>query len=67
MSEMTRQAEREMEEKWALQKEALQLLRLVDAEWNSDPSSVACFDLRIVTRTREVLARLDQLKVPFYA
>jgi hypothetical protein len=65
MIEMTPKAQRELEERWALQKEAISLLRIVDHEWRSDASSVACFDARIVGRTREVLARLDQLKGPF--
>jgi len=32
------------------------LLDLIDAEWRSDPSSVACFDLRIVEDVRKALA-----------
>lgn len=61
---MTREAEREMEERFKLQKEAIALLRLVDVEWRSDPASVACFDLRTVARTRAVLSRLDELQGP---
>lgn len=38
-------------------KEALALLALIEAEWSSDPSSTACFDSRIINRTRILLAR----------
>lgn len=36
--------------------EMARLLDLIDAEWRSDPSSVACFDLRIVEDVRKVVA-----------
>ncbi len=37
--------------------EALRLLGLINAEWKSDPTSVACFDLgAIVCPVRELLA-----------
>lgn len=60
---LTAKAEREMEEKWRLEKEAIELLGVVNAEWQSDPTSVAHFDLRIVKRTNEVLQRLKQLRI----
>ncbi len=37
--------------------EAIELLGLVDAEFRSDPTSVQCFDLRIVERIRKLVAR----------
>ena len=52
-----------MEEKWALQQEALEILKVVVAEWQSDPMSVQCFDLRTVERAKEVVARLDKLPI----
>jgi hypothetical protein len=36
--------------------EMARLLDLINAEWQSDPSSVACFDLRIVEDVRKALA-----------
>lgn len=36
--------------------EMARLLDLIDAEWRSDPASVACFDLRIVEDVRKALA-----------
>ena len=58
-AELTPRAQREMEEKWALQQEALEILKVVVAEWQSDPMSVQCFDLRTVERAKEVVARLE--------
>lgn len=38
------------------------LLDLIDAEWRSDPTSVACFDLRIIEQVREVLRKHHERK-----
>lgn len=35
--------------------EAYELLKLIDAEFRSDPMSVQCFDLRVVQRVRECI------------
>jgi hypothetical protein len=35
--------------------EMARLLELIDAEWRSDPTSMACFDLHLVEELREVL------------
>jgi hypothetical protein len=40
--------------------EMARLLDLIDAEWRSDPSSVACFDLRIVEDVRKALASFKE-------
>lgn len=40
--------------------EMARLLDLINAEWTSDPSSVACFDLRIVEDVKKVLAEHKQ-------
>lgn len=61
MIELTTKAQREMEEKWRLEKEAIDILKIVVAEWKSDPTSVQCFDLRVVQRAGEVLERLEKL------
>jgi hypothetical protein len=62
---MTDKAIRETEERFALEREAMHILKLVVAEWSSDPASVKCFDLRIVNRAKEILARLKKLD-PFF-
>lgn len=61
-AELTLKAQREMKEKWQLERDAVKLLKVVVAEWDSDPLSVQCFDLRIVKSAREVIARLDKLE-----
>lgn len=50
-------AEREIEDGWKNDREAHELLALIDAEFQSDPMSVQCFDLRIVERVRFCVAR----------
>lgn len=42
--------------------EALRLLNLVNAEFKSDPSSVQCFDLRIVKRIEECIETRKRLE-----
>jgi hypothetical protein len=60
--QLTERAMRELEEAMALRGEAVSLLEAVAAEWRSDPTSVACFDLRIVERAQYVVARLKKLE-----
>ena len=63
-AELSPKRVREIEESFDLNREALTLLDLIVAEWNSDPMSVQCFDLRIVERARYVVARMKLIK-PF--
>lgn len=42
-----------------LEKEMFEVLDLICAEWDSDPMSVQCFDLRIIERAKKLR---DQLK-----
>lgn len=55
--QMTREMEREIEESFENDKEAHVLLALIDAEFQSDPTSVQCFDLRIVERVKQCCAK----------
>ena len=41
-------------------KEAERLLRLIDFEFQSDPMSVQCFDLRIVQDVREFVKGIKE-------
>lgn len=59
--ELTDEAVSEIEEIFALDREAWRLLDLVVAEWESDPQSVACFDLRVVERAKRAVARRREL------
>ena len=58
---LTPEAERKMDDIFRLRHDAVRLLDLVVAEWNSDPMSVQCFDKRIVDEARYVIARLKKL------
>ena len=58
---MTTQAERDMDERFKLQGRALDIFKLVVAEWKSDPQSVQCFDLRIVEEAKLIDAKLKRL------
>ena len=49
---LTAKAQAEIEESFRNDKEAHQLLDLINAEFQSDPQSVQCFDLRVVERVR---------------
>lgn len=49
---LNREAEQAIEEGFKNNDEAHELLDIIDAEFRSDPSSVQCFDLRIVERVR---------------
>jgi hypothetical protein len=59
----TPEGQKEVERIWELRREAIILLGHVAAEWETDPLSVQCFDLRLVKRTKEVLAELKKLDV----
>jgi hypothetical protein len=60
---MTPKAIRETELGWELRNEAVDLLKGIVAEWDSDPMSVQCFDLRIVKRAKEVVKQLDKIHI----
>jgi hypothetical protein len=50
---LTDKAMREMEANMRNNDEAFALLDLINAEFQSDPMSVQCFDLRIVERVKQ--------------
>lgn len=58
---LTDKAVKEMEEVFSLRREAIELLGVVNAEWQTDPLSVQCFDSRTIERAGFVLARLKKL------
>lgn len=58
---LTDKARRQIEQKWALEREAVELLDVIAAEFESDPTSVQCFDLRIVERAKAVTKELRAL------
>ena len=66
--QLTRKAEEAMHKAWDNEKEAWALLRLIDAEFQSDPTSTQCFDLRVVERVKQCLATYEWCKqnAPLY-
>ena len=54
---LTRETEKEIEDSFVNDREAHELLALIDDEFRSDPMSVQCFDLRIVQRIKECCAK----------
>ena len=62
---LTDKAQREMEERFTLEREAIDIFKVVVAEWESDPMSVQCFDLRMVERAKEIKERLKQIALPW--
>lgn len=58
---LTDKAAKAIEESFGLTREAWRILDLVVTEWSSDPTSVQCFDLRIVNRAKEIIARRRQI------
>lgn len=57
---LTVKAMREIEDGFRNDREAHDLLAIIDAEFRSDPLSVQCFDLRIVDRVRRCVALQKQ-------
>jgi hypothetical protein len=62
---LTDKAVRQMEERAKVELEAFELLDLIVAEFESDPMSVQCFDLRIVDRAKKCVADLKKTKSVF--
>jgi len=54
---MTRKAELAMEASFRNDRESHELLDLIDREFRTDPTSVQCFDRRIVERVALCVAR----------
>lgn len=61
MPRLSDKAVREIEQSFDNDREAHVLLDLIVAEFNSDPTSVQCFDLRIVERAKACVAMRKKL------
>lgn len=61
MNRLTPKAVAEIEEGFALKREALEILGVVVSEWDSDATAVQCFDLRMVERAKAIMKRLREL------
>ena len=60
---MTEKAIKEMEELFKLKNRGIDILELVVSEWETDPMSVQCFDLRIVNEAKILIKRLRKLDI----
>lgn len=58
---LTRSGEKAIERRFTLQKRAIEILDIVVAEWESDPMSVQCFDLRVVEEAKAILNELKAI------
>ncbi len=63
---MTNKAMREMDAKFKLQHEALEIFKQVVAEWETDAMSVQCFDLRMVEKAKSIVLRLKKVDPLFF-
>jgi hypothetical protein len=59
---LTPAAQREFKDRYDNEKEAYALLDLINAEFQSDPTSTQCFDLRIVARVKVCVETVERLK-----
>lgn len=61
---LTSQAEKTIKESFELDQRAWDVLRLIVAEFESDPMSVQCFDTRIVEEAKYLIERYKAIE-PF--
>jgi len=62
---LTDKAMKDAERRFVIDDRLLQIMGLVIAEWESDPMSVQCFDLRIVNEAKELWAERKLRPLPF--
>ena len=52
---MKEESRKKIERSSVLKERAIEILDIVVAEWDSDPMSVQCFDLRIVQEAKDLV------------
>ena len=62
---LTKKAQADAERRFEIDHRLLEIMGLVVSEWQSDPMSVACFDLRIVREATELWAERKLRPLPF--
>lgn len=55
-------AERDMEIEFQCIRRGMEILGIIVEEWRTDPTSVQCFDLRIVQEAIELIAKYKKVK-----
>jgi hypothetical protein len=63
MREISEQGKKAMEDRFKLERRGLELLQVIVAEFETDPTSVQCFDLRIVEESKRVARALRKLSI----
>lgn len=62
---LTEEAAKDIEKGFDRTRRAWQILDLVVAEWESDPASVQCFDLRLVDEARNIVRKQKKSLDPY--
>lgn len=55
-------AQRDIETEFHCVQRGMEILDLIVAEWTTDPTSVQCFDLRIVEEAKAIMAQYKKVK-----
>lgn len=63
--QLTRKAQEDAERRFAIDDRLIEIMGIVIAEWNSDPMSVQCFDLRIVDEAKRLWEERKTRRLPF--
>jgi hypothetical protein len=62
---LTREARADLDRRFEIDHRLMEIMGLVIAEWESDPMSVQCFDLRIVAEARALWGERKTKPLPF--
>lgn len=60
---LTDKAQRQLDDLFTARHEALDIFKLVVSEWRTDPTSVQCFDLRIVEKAKYLDGLMKKLDI----
>ena len=64
-AQLTRKAQADAERRFEIDERLLEIMGIVVAEWESDPASVQCFDLRIVKEAKDLWRERKRRPLPF--
>ena len=62
---LSKKAQEDAERRFDIDHRLLEIMGIVVAEWESDPMSVQCFDLRIVEEAKLLWAERKKRPLPF--
>lgn len=64
-AQLTKKAQDDIERRFKIDARLLEIMGLVISEWESDPMSVQCFDIRIVNEARTLWTERENTPLPF--